>query len=215
MRSVMRGGIGAALAAIATWMLIAGPTDESVVRGGEVGRFSPASPGPIGLAVPSPSAVGRPIPTVPAEVPTKIAIPALELSAPVRVMSSSTCPVLDPPTLQDAYWVGCRAMPGTDSLGTVFIIGHTVAGGSAVFNGLQRLEVGAQIELTTRAGILFYRVSKTAHYAKDGEVQRSSEVRDKVPGRLVLVTCYLASGDEPTNENYLVQADLIGASPVV
>jgi sortase (surface protein transpeptidase) len=71
--------------------------------------------------------------------------------------------------------------------------------------------VGDDIEVRTPSGTLFYRVNKTAHYGKQGEVQESPEVRERAPGRLVLVTCYLAPDGGVTDENYLVQAQLTAA----
>jgi LPXTG-site transpeptidase (sortase) family protein len=115
--------------------------------------------------------------------------------------------------LQEAYWVECRAKPGTDSDGTVFIAGHTVAGGRAVFNDLPRVAVGDDIEVMTPSGTLVYRVNRSTRYDKHGEAQQSPEVRDRVAGRLVLVTCYLTPDGQPTNDNFLVQAQLRDAAP--
>ncbi len=91
--------------------------------------------------------------------------------------------------MNDAFWVGCRAKPGTDSDGTVFIIGHSWTGGRAVFNGLQNAKVGDSKELTTPSG----------------------RVLGRVPGRLVLVTCLLGPSNTATNENFIVQAQLVAA----
>jgi LPXTG-site transpeptidase (sortase) family protein len=149
---------------------------------------------------------------VPSAVPTGLFIPALELSAPVQEMKASECPVLSPPTVDEAYWVGCRAKPGTDSDGTVFIIGHAVAGRQGVFARLQELAVGNDVQVTTPSGTLTYRVERTANYAKFGEVQHSPEVMEKVPGRLVLVTCLLGPDGQSTNQNFLAQAQLVASS---
>ncbi len=140
-----------------------------------------------------------------------MAIPALGLTAPVGVMNESECPVLKPPTMQDAFWVGCRAKPGTDSDGTVFIIGHSWTGGPAVFNGLQAVTVGDAVELTTPSGRLTYRVEHTVNYAKYGQIQVSPEIHDRVPGRLVLVTCFLGPNNTTTDQNFVVQAQLVAA----
>jgi LPXTG-site transpeptidase (sortase) family protein len=146
-------------------------------------------------------------------VPSSISVPALSLTAPVRVLGESACPVLNPPTLDDAYWVECRARPGTDSDGTVFIIGHSLVTGHAVFNDLQKTAVGDTVEVTTSSGRLTYRVEHTVNYAKFGEIQNSPEVLDRVPGRLVLVTCLLGPGQAETEQNFAVQAGLVAAAP--
>jgi LPXTG-site transpeptidase (sortase) family protein len=137
----------------------------------------------------------------------------LGLTAAVRVLSASACPVLNPPTRGDAYWVECRAKAGTDSDGTVFIIGHAVAGAPAVFNDLPRLSVGDDVEVSTASGTLTYRVDRTATYRKYGQVQQAPEVIERVPGRLVLVTCYLAPDGSTTDDNFVAQAELVAASP--
>jgi LPXTG-site transpeptidase (sortase) family protein len=154
---------------------------------------------------------GTPMPLVVSAVPSSMSIPALGLTAPVGVMHESACPVLKPPTMNDAYWVGCRAKPGTDSDGTVFIIGHSWTGGRAVFNGLAEVKAGDAIELTTPSGRLTYRVEHTVNYAKFGEIQASHEVLDRVPGRLILVTCLLGPGNTTTDQNFVVQAQLVAA----
>ena len=164
-----------------------------------------ASPVPAGAVVPDRIA------DVPSAVPTRISIPALGMVAPVGVMDASACPVLDPPTLDDAYWVGCRGRPGTDSDGTVFIIGHSLSGGEAVFNELPKLAPGDDVEVTTTRGTLVYRVQRTATYAKFGEVQTSPEVIERVPGRLVLVTCMRTPEGGETDDNFVAQAELVGA----
>jgi sortase (surface protein transpeptidase) len=130
----------------------------------------------------------------------------------VRKLEASECPVLNPPTFDEAYWVGCGAMSGTDSDGTVFFIGHAVAGGGGVFKNLQELKVGDDVAVTTLTGTLTDRVDCTVIYVKCGEIQDSPEVMDKVPGRLVLVTCLLGPNGTRTNKNFVVQAMLVASS---
>jgi sortase (surface protein transpeptidase) len=164
--------------------------------------------------VANPVPVAAPIaPPVPSAVPTGLSIPALGLTAVVQELAASECPVLNPPTVDEAYWVGCRAKPGTDSAGTVFIIGHAVAGGQGVFKSLQQLAVGNDVLVTTPLGTLTYRVEHTVSYTKFGEVQDSPEVMDRVPGRLVLVTCLLGPGGASTDKNFVAQAQLVAAQP--
>jgi sortase (surface protein transpeptidase) len=151
-------------------------------------------------------------PPVPSAVPTGLSIPALGLDAVVQEMAASECPVLNPPTVDEAYWVGCRSKPGTDSDGTVFIIGHAVAGGQGVFARLQQLVVGNDVLVTTPSGMLTYRVGRTVNYVKFGEVQDSPEVMEKVPGRLVLVTCLLAPDGRSTDKNFVAQAQLVASA---
>jgi sortase (surface protein transpeptidase) len=163
----------------------------------------------VATPIPIPAPVAPPVLSA---VPTALSIPALGLNAVVQVMAASECPVLNPPTVDQAYWVGCRSAPGTDSDGTVFIIGHAVAGRQGVFARLQQLTVDNDVLVTTPSGTLTYRVERTVNYAKFGEVQDSPEVMEKVPGRLVLVTCLLAPDGAATDKNFLAQAQLVASS---
>jgi|ERR1700681_2844203 LPXTG-site transpeptidase (sortase) family protein len=202
MRGARRAGIGVLVLLIA--ISTAGCAAE---------RTSAPSPSTEArVTAPTPVAQST-LPAVPSAVPTALSIPALGLSAAVRVMGASACPMLNPPTRQDAYWIECRAKPGTDSDGTVFIIGHSIAGGHGVFNDLQRLSVGDDVDLSTPSGTLTYRVQRTTNHTKFGEVQHAPEVVERVPGRLVLVTCFLGPGGTETDKNFVAQAELVAASP--
>lgn len=202
MRSVRRAGIGVTALLIAA--SVAGCAAESA--------SAPTTSTQSRVATPVPVA-GQITPAVPSALPTGLSIPSLGLTTPVQEMKASECPVLNPPTVDEAYWVGCRAKPGTDSDGTVFIIGHAVAGGQGVFKNLQNLAVDSDVVVTTPTGTLTYRVERTVVYAKFGEIQDSPEVMEKVPGRLVLVTCLLGPDGAATDENFVAQAKLISASP--
>jgi hypothetical protein len=57
-----------------------------------------------------------------------------------------------------------------------------------------------------------YRVERTVNYAKFGEIQHSPENLERVPGRLVLVTCLLGPGGTATDKNFVAQAKLVGAT---
>ncbi|WP_277225072.1 class F sortase, partial [Mycolicibacterium hassiacum] len=160
-------------------------------------------------ALPTPAVGG--IAAVAPAAPTALQIPSLPLTARVRTLAADECPRLDPPTVEDAYWVGCRALPGTPTDGTVVVVGHSVAGSRGVFNDLTRMVAGEQIWLTTDAGVLGYRVTRLTRYRKD-EVRWAPELLTRTPGRLLLVTCYT---DERglSDQNLIVEADLFAAAP--
>jgi Sortase domain len=145
--------------------------------------------------------------------PERLQVRSLGLTATVETMPQTQCPVLDPPTASAAYWVQCRASAGTDSDGTVFIIGHAIAGGDGVFNRLPEIEVGADVVVGTANGSLTYRVEDTVLYDKYGEAQAAPVLAERVPGRLVLVTCYLQDGISLTDKNFVAYATLVGARP--
>ncbi|MGW0035457.1 class F sortase [Gordonia sp. NPDC003376] len=141
-------------------------------------------------------------------------MPAAGIDTPVTVMDTTECPVLDPPGSDVAYRVGCRSEAGTDSDGTVFVIGHSIAGGDAVFDDLGRARPGDTIVLTTRRGVLTYEIAETAVYDRHGQAQLEPRLRGRVPGRLVLVTCYLGpDGTTLTDQNSVVYSTLVGAVP--
>lgn len=149
--------------------------------------------------------------SVPMAQPRQLSIADLGIDVPVLPMPAGACPVLDPPTLADAYWVGCRSEPGTDSDGTVFVIGHAGAGTPAVFDTLPEIVVGSTVLIETDSGTLEYTVRSTALYEKLGEAQESPELRLRQPGRLVLVTCYLENGTTLSSKNFVAYAEITGA----
>jgi LPXTG-site transpeptidase (sortase) family protein len=112
---------------------------------------------------------------------------------------------IDPPTEDDAWWWTERGAPG--SADTVYLAGHAIHNGDGVFAPLQQVQPGAQIRLDTTAGARTYRVDATATYDK-WNLARYDEVWQAVPGRLILVTCFVVDG-QPTDDNYLVYASLI------
>ncbi|PVX64796.1 sortase family protein [Rhodococcus globerulus] len=149
--------------------------------------------------------------SVPMAQPTRLSIADLGIDTKVLPMPAGACPVLDPPTLADAYWVGCRSEPGTDSDGTVFVIGHAGAGTAAVFDTLPDIVAGSRVLIETDSGTLEYTVRSTALYEKFGEAQESPELRLRQPGRLVLVTCYLENGTTLSSKNFVAYAEITGA----
>ncbi|MEE4025429.1 class F sortase [Gordonia sp. PKS22-38] len=148
---------------------------------------------------------------VPASEPTRLMIAPIGLDKQIRVLPESVCPTIDPPTLSDPYWLECRSQPGTDSPGTTFIAGHAVSGGDGVFNDLEDVAVGESVTVATRTGVLTYRVSSVRAYGRNGEIQSAPELREPIPGRLLLVTCRLDDAGL-TDENLVVQADLVASS---
>ncbi|MGC0364886.1 hypothetical protein ABH922_002870 [Rhodococcus sp. 27YEA15] len=148
---------------------------------------------------------------VPMSIPNRLSIDDLGIDSEIRTMPAGACPILDPPDLDHAFWVGCRSMPGTDSDGTVFVIGHAAAGKDAVFDRLPEISAGSTVRIETDAGTVEYVVQETALYEKVGEAQSSPELRRKLPGRLVLVTCYLENGTTLSSKNFVAYASISGA----
>ncbi|NYE74754.1 sortase domain-containing protein [Microlunatus parietis] len=116
---------------------------------------------------------------------------------------------LVPPETSRVYRWAERGRPGSDAGDTVYLLGHTVRAGGGVFDPLQHVELGQSIMVGTENGTLTYRVQATKMYPKN-EIQRADEVYESVPGRLVLVGCYLNADGSKQDLNFVVFAQLAG-----
>ncbi|MDR1711853.1 MAG: class F sortase [Propionibacteriaceae bacterium] len=83
--------------------------------------------------------------------------------------------------------------PGLETLGTVYMYGHSAVKQKAVFNNLGKLKSGDAIEIETQYGILEYVVDKVIDIPKE-QYSTSEEVWEQVPGRLLLVSCDQSGG---------------------
>lgn len=115
--------------------------------------------------------------------------------------------VLVPPGTTLVHRWADRGLPGTTTRDTVYLLGHTVRAGGGVFDRLQTVRVGQLVHVTTARGTLNYRVDATRLYEKD-QIQHADEVYASVPGRLVLIGCYLNSDGSPQDRNVVVFATL-------
>ncbi|MFI8773906.1 sortase domain-bontaining protein [Gordonia sp. NPDC062954] len=80
---------------------------------------------------------------------------------------------------------------------TAYLAGQAIHSGDGVFAPLQQMQPGAQIRLDTTAGARTYRVDATTTY-EEWNLTRYDEVWQAVPGRLILVTCFVVTGSPPT-----------------
>ncbi|HZI96081.1 MAG TPA: class F sortase, partial [Actinomycetales bacterium] len=126
---------------------------------------------------------------------------------------------LDPPTLDEAYWIETYGTPGSDADNTVYLAGHSYDSGDAAFNPLfDRAEqialvgAGDEIVVTTDAGRLTYAVDSTERYPKD-ELAGVDEVWKIVPDRLVLITCFQRNDGGASQDNLVVFASLVSTAP--
>ncbi|GAT89730.1 hypothetical protein CVCC1112_4389 [Paenarthrobacter nicotinovorans] len=96
-----------------------------------------------------------------------------------------------PPYTHDAYWLAPYGMPGAGSTNTTYLVGHSWEGQASPFNNISTLaQAGDRITVTTAEGLLEFRVDSVATEYKD--TLRDSEIWDRVPERLILITCYAA-----------------------
>lgn len=115
---------------------------------------------------------------------------------------------VEPVDNQPVWWADSE-LPGTDSPGTTFILGHNYSGGDNVpFAALEKTASGDSIQLGTVNGALRYQVTQVLKTTKSlFSTHQLDELKDPVPGRLVLMTCDTENGHD-TYDNFVVVAQL-------
>lgn len=126
---------------------------------------------------------------------------------PEGIYASATkvVPVNDQPV-----WWADSELPGTDSPGTTFILGHNYSEADFVpFSTLEDASVGDTIHLGTVNGVLDYRVDQVLKTPKSifSDPNQLDKLKTPVPGRLVLMTCDTENGHN-TYDNFVVIAQL-------
>lgn len=173
-------------------------------------------PSSTSMATPSVSNVAPPAlqPVITQAYPSRIAIPGIGYEAHVGDMQIDAKGNIKPLSLQDAYLITNVAkpedppgIPGSDAKNTVYIACHAWGGHDAPCNLVPQVVPGQHVLVTTPNGTLDYVVQVTKLFSKNGEFKNSDEVRAKVPGRLVLVTCYELNG--VSTQNFVVFAQLV------
>lgn len=112
---------------------------------------------------------------------------------------------LVPPTSTEVFRWAERGLPGCPTDDTVFLLGHTVRAGGGVFDHLQTVQTGQVIVLKTKTGTVRYEVESTKLYDKEATPDRD-HVYAAVPGRLVLVGCFLNPDGSVQTKNFVVTA---------
>ncbi|MFC9894065.1 class F sortase [Nocardia sp. NPDC127579] len=103
-------------------------------------------------------------------------------------------------------WWGESGLPGTETAQTVLVAGHNYSKRAAPFRALRVVRPGDVVALRTPNGVLEYEVQRAEPLPK-GSLLGAHELRQAVPGRLILANCDVVGG-EPTADNYLVIAQL-------
>ena len=141
-------------------------------------------------------------------------IDALGIAAPIDGMTAKNG-VVDPPTHDAAYWLSDYGAPSAKATNTVYLVGHSWSKGPAVFNSFtdaasqqSKIPVGTTIVVVAGSGPLTYVVDATATYAKS-QLTTTKDVWSIVPGRLVLITCFLHEGVDRSPDNFVVFAHLV------
>ena len=122
--------------------------------------------------------------------PYTLRIPQIGVDAPVVAIKSNQDRVLRPPrSPRLAGWWSDGAAPG-EPQGSAVLVGHTVRAGGGVFDDIDQLRSGDEIEVEGSDGMLIYRVQSLDVLSK-GEFARNAEqiFTQAGPGRLVVITC--------------------------
>lgn len=152
------------------------------------------------------------LPAANAAPPVSISIPVIGFEATVAPMSVADDSVLYPPTVSEAFWLTDYGMPGVGSTNTTYLIGHTSADGSAVFDPLVDVDAqapvllpGDEIVVENENGTVLYEVVSTDRQAKTAVPELETVWRAE-PGRLVIITCFFNASRTATPDNMIVYA---------
>jgi LPXTG-site transpeptidase (sortase) family protein len=182
---------------------------------------SSQNPIPALPAEPAPPAAPAVIPP-PAAPLAEVASPPLHITYPAVGMDQGVLPLsqteeektsgsIVPPATPEAYWLSPYGSPGPGSTNTTYIVGHSWEGRSTAFNNIStRSRLGDQLMLTTAKGSLSYQV--TAITTENKETLRASGIWAKVPGRLILITCYT---EDLWGTNIIIEASPLGSVQLV
>jgi hypothetical protein len=147
--------------------------------------------------------------------PLRVVVPSVGVDAPIKPIAFQNHEI-NPPTVDDVYWINAYGWPGVDADNTVYLLGHSWDQGDAVFNALfdrksqtSRVERGAEIDVVTDQGTVRYAVDRTARYPRDS-LADTGEVWAKTPGRLLLITCFQQNNGLDAKDNFVVYATVIG-----
>ncbi|AYJ51258.1 class F sortase [Rhodococcus sp. P1Y] len=170
----------------------------------------PAPAAPDRSSVESRISVAPPSPVEPAQpswIELRSADGATYLSSPVNPegLFRDENQVLNPVDELPAWWAE-SGLPGTDTQQTVVIAGHNYSKRDAPFKSLSVVQPGDDVVLQTPGGVLEYSVDTVGPLPK-GSLLSDNDLRTQVPGRLILANCDVRGG-EPTNDNFIVVAQL-------
>jgi hypothetical protein len=135
-------------------------------------------------------------------------VPAIGLRAQVEPLDAGP-DGLSPPRIDRLYWWRARGIPGPAATDTIFVTGHSVRDPTVtgVLERLQDVRPGGQIVIQTAEGRSTYTVDR-AWTVPRVQIVEDDELFAAVPGRLVLVGCYLRPDGLPQTDNVVVVATL-------
>jgi LPXTG-site transpeptidase (sortase) family protein len=160
--------------------------------------------GPPSQAIP-PSAPTQTEPA--AAIPLRLLYPGADADIALLALTPSSQDLargeVEPPKTKEGYWLTSYGKPGTGSTDTTYIVGHRWLAEEAPFNRIgTNAQPGDGLTLSTQTGALDYIVTAVETY--DKETLNTAAVWNRVPGRVVLITCDL---DDPWGKNTVITAD--------
>jgi sortase (surface protein transpeptidase) len=202
------------VALLLTLVLTGGePVVRSVAAPSEVTSSAAPTPAPAAVvAEPTPSPTPTPTPAPGEQASSvRLEVPSVGVDVPVLPLTPKGG-VIDPPTMADSYWVRPYGEPGTQPDNTVYIAGHSWTRGAAAFNPLMPGDHGAGVAtgdvvtVQTADDSVDYTITGTERYDKDA-LPGATDVWTVVPGRLVLITCFVDDDGDTTDDNFVVFAE--------
>lgn len=145
-----------------------------------------------GTAASAKAAPPKPV-VVTAAPPQRIIYPAAGMDVVVHPLKpdgdDTASRSIVPPETMDGYWLTPFGRPGTGSVNTTYVVGHSWEGQDAPFNHLSSSAApGDVFTVVTPKAKLLYRVDSVTTYTKSS--LKDSSIWDVVPNRLVLISCY-------------------------
>lgn len=174
------------------------------------GAKAAAVAGAVASSTQSSHATGSARPTIPflLEIPAISLRAAITAYTPAEVVAEGGA--VKPPTLFSVSWWTGGGNPGPAARNTVYLYGHTWKE-PAVFNRVKELRVGDRVVVTTTGGRLVYVVDGSFTVSKP-DLTTTARVTQATPGRLLLIGCYRATGQEThTTANIVVTTHLLPA----
>lgn len=161
---------------------------------GQPGATSPAAVKVPAAGTAAPAKAARPKPVVVnAAPPQRIIYPSAGMDVVVHPLkpdgADAASRSIVPPETMDGYWLTPFGRPGTGSVNTTYVIGHSWEGRDAPFNHLSSAAVpGDVFTVVTSKAKLLYKVDSVTTYTKSS--LKDSPIWAVVPNRLVLISCY-------------------------
>lgn len=172
---------------------------------------SSSTPPPVAAKPPSPVPEHESVQEAAASQPVHIVYPAVGMDQAVLPLSpteqEASLGSLIPPPTPDAYWLTPYGTPGQGSTNTTYIVGHSWEGRPSPFNEISsRAQPGDRLTISTAQGPLVFTVDEITTEYKD--TLRDSAIWDRVPGRLILITCFT---EDLWGTNIIIQASPLPA----